>query len=58
MPIGRADVAHDLAGEIGHGGEDAPGDHVALNLRKPQFDLVEPGRVSRRVVEVDPAVGA
>src|SRR5206468_4180932 len=29
------------------------GNDVALDLGKPVFDLVEPGRVSRRVVQMD-----
>jgi len=45
-----ADVAHELALEIGHGGEDAAGDDIALDLGEPEFNLVEPGRVRRGVV--------
>ena len=33
--------------QIGDGGEDATGDDVPLDPGEPQFDLVEPGRVSR-----------
>ena len=35
------------------GREDAAGNEVAFNLREPQFDLVEPGRIGRREVQVD-----
>jgi hypothetical protein len=48
-----ADVSHELSAQIGDGGEDATGDDVALDPREPQFDLVEPGRVSRREVQPD-----
>src|SRR6516165_6096456 len=48
-----ADVPHELSAQIGDGGEDATGDDVVLDLGEPQFDLVEPGRVSRREVQPD-----
>ena len=48
-----ADVPHELSAQIGDGGEDATGDDVPLDPGEPQFDLVEPGRVSRREVQVD-----
>ena len=48
-----ADVPHELSAQIGDGGEDATGDDVALDPGEPQFDLVEPGRVSRREVPPD-----
>jgi len=44
---------HELSVQIGDGGEDAKSDDVALDLGEPQFDLVEPGRVSRREVQPD-----
>jgi hypothetical protein len=47
------DVAHELSPQIRDAGEDASSDDVAFDLGKPYFDLVEPGRVSRREVEVD-----
>src|SRR5688500_13501547 len=47
------DVAHDLATEIGGRGEDAAADEVALDLGEPDLDLVEPGAVGRRVVDLD-----
>ena len=47
------DVAHDLAFEIVSRREDAASDQVTLDLRKPNSDLVEPGRVGRCVVERD-----
>src|SRR5207237_9561419 len=48
-----ADVPHELSAQIGDGGEDATGDDVALDPGEPQFDLVEPGRISRREVQPD-----
>ena len=48
-----ADVPHELSAQIGDGGEDATGDDVALYSGEPQFDLVKPGRVSRREVQPD-----
>ena len=42
---------HELSVQIGDGGEDAKSDDVALDPGEPQFDLVEPGRVSRREVQ-------
>jgi hypothetical protein len=43
----------ELSVQIGDRGEDATGDDVALDPGEPQFDLVEPGRVSRREVQPD-----
>ena len=48
-----ADVPHELSAQIGDGGEDATGDDAPLDPGEPQFDLVEPGRVSRREVQPD-----
>ena len=47
------DVSHQLASQIGHRGEDAAGDDVAFDLGKPEFDLVQPGRIRRRVMQAD-----
>ena len=51
-----ADVAHELALEVWHRGEDTSGDHVALDLGEPELDLIEPGRVGGGEVQVDIAV--
>lgn len=48
-----SDIAHDFAFEVMSGREDAAGNEVAFNLREPQFDLVEPGRIGRREVQLD-----
>ena len=50
------DVTHDLASQISLGSKDAPRDQVALNLGKPDFDLVEPGRIGGCVMEGDPGI--
>ena len=42
-----ADVAHELALQVGDGSEDTSGDNVALDLAEPQLDLVQPRGVSR-----------
>ena len=56
IPIGPADgpghfsagpnIAHQLAAEVGYRGEDATIDHIPLNLGKPDFHLLQLGRVS------------
>lgn len=45
------DVADDLSFEIVSGPEDAASDQVTLDLREPDFELVEPGRVGWCVVD-------
>ena len=51
------DVAHDLSFEIVSGLEDPTSDQVTLDLRKPDFDLVEPTRIGRRVMEPNCRIG-
>lgn len=46
------DVAHELALKVGHRGEDAPVDHLALDLGKPDLHLVQPRGIRRREVEL------
>ena len=48
-----ADVAHEFAFEVGFGSKNPSGDQVALDLGKPEFDLVEPGGVGGRKVQTD-----
>jgi hypothetical protein len=52
-----ADVVHELAREILYGSEDTSRNNVALNLGKPNFDLVEPTGVGRGVVDANSRVG-
>ena len=47
------DVAPQLAGQAGFGGEDAAGDDVRLDFGEPQINLIEPGRIGGREVKVD-----
>ena len=60
FPLDRAsiggvgvDVAAEFASQVGTRGEDVPCDHLAFDLGEPEFDLVEPGRVSGREVKPD-----
>src|SRR5262249_2388107 len=48
-----ADVAPNLPREVSDGREDAAREQIALDLRKPELDLVEPRRVGRREMQVD-----
>ena len=48
-----ADIAHEFSFQVRHGGEDAASDHLVLYLGEPQFDLVEPGGVGRREVQMN-----
>ena len=50
-------VAHELARQILYRSEDASRNNVALNLGKPNFDLVEPARIGRGVVDPNSGVG-
>ena len=52
-----ADVAHELAREILYRSEDTSRNNVALNLGKPNFDLVKPTGVGRGVVDANSRVG-
>ena len=47
-----ADIASQLACEVRDRRKDAAGDDFSFNARKPEFDLVEPGRVSGREVQM------
>src|SRR6516225_7716311 len=52
-----ADVAHELAGDALYRSENPARDNLALNLGKPNFDLVEPAGVGRGVVDPNCRVG-
>jgi hypothetical protein len=51
-----ADVTHELARKVFDRSEDTSGNHVMLNLGKPNFDLVKPTGVGRGVVDPNRAV--
>ena len=48
-----ADVAHEFSFEVGLGSENSAGDQVALDLGKPELDLVKPGGVGGSKVQTD-----
>jgi len=54
--IVETDVAHDLSFEIVSRREDAASNDVVLDLGEPDFDLVEPRRVSGREVKMEVGV--
>ncbi len=45
IAVGPIDVTANLPREIARRVEDAAGDHIALDVREPEFDLIEPRRV-------------
>ena len=53
-----ADIAHDLAVEVGLGFEDAACNEVSLDLGEPDLDLIEPRGIGRGVMEFDVGMGA
>src|ERR1700693_4001518 len=46
-----ADVANELTLETLHGSEDASRNNIAMNLRKPSFDLINPVGVGRGIMD-------
>jgi len=47
-----ADIPAQLACEVGHRGKDASGDDFSFDPCEPELDLVEPGRVSGREMQM------
>ena len=47
------DVLHELSPQVGHRREYTARNDVALDLGKPQFDLVEPGGIGRSEMQVN-----
>lgn len=45
------DVLHEFSPQVGHRREYAARNDVALDLGKPEFDLVEPGGIGRSEVQ-------
>jgi hypothetical protein len=41
-----ADIAHQPAIQVLHRGEDAAGNHIALDAREPILDLIQPGNTT------------
>ncbi len=48
-----ADVAHQFDSQICDRGENSPSNDIALNSGEPIFDLVEPGGIRGRIVQLD-----
>ena len=48
----RPNVALEHASQIRNGGEDPACDDVALDAGKPDLDLIQPGRVSGRELQM------
>src|SRR6185312_6362115 len=46
-----ADVTHDFAVQIFDRSKDSACDQIALDFREPDFDLIEPGGIGRRVMD-------
>jgi hypothetical protein len=53
-----ADIAHDLAVEVGLGFEDAACNEISLDLGEPDLDLIKPRGIGRGVMELNVGMGA
>ena len=51
------DVTKELSRQVSFGSEDSSINDRALNFRKPDFNLVEPTRIGRRVMEPNCRIG-
>lgn len=51
------DVADELSRQIGFGSEDSSSNDMALNFGKPDFDLIEPTRIGRSVMNPNGRIG-
>ena len=51
------DVTKELSRKVGFGSKDSSSNDSALNFRKPDFDLVEPTRIGRRIMEPNCWIG-
>ena len=51
------DVAQELSGQVGSGSENPPSNDIALNFGKPDFDLIEPARIGRSVMNPNGRIG-
>ena len=51
------DVADELSRQIGFGIEDSSSNDMALNFGKPDFDLIEPARIGRSVMNPNGRIG-
>ena len=46
-----ADITHEFSLQIGHRSKDATSNDIALNFSEPQFHLIKPGGIGRRIVD-------
>ena len=51
------DVADELSRQIGFESEDSSSNDMALNFGKPDFDLIEPARIGRSVMNPNGRIG-
>ena len=51
------DIADELSRQIGFGSEDSSSNDMALNFGKPDFDLIEPARIGRSVMNPNGRIG-
>ena len=51
------DVADELSGQVSFGSEDSSSNDMALNFGKPDFDLIEPARIGRSVMNPNGRIG-
>ena len=51
------DVTKELSGQVSFGSENSSINDRALNFGKPNFNLVEPTRIGRRVMELNYRIG-
>src|SRR6476660_502762 len=51
------DVTKELSGQVSFGSENSSINVCALNFGKPNFSLVEPTRIGRRVMELNYRIG-
>ena len=51
------DVANHFSGQVGGGGEDSPGNDIALDFGKPDFNLIKPARIGWSVTDPDGWIG-
>jgi hypothetical protein len=47
-----ADIAHELAGKVLDGREDAARNDIAFDLGEPELYLIEPGGIGRREMQM------
>ena len=46
-------ITNEFLREIFHGSEDASRNNIAFDFRKPEFNLIQPRRIRRRVMDMN-----